>query len=389
MTIDMLGRTSTDDDSPVCSEADVESCTTLEIKTGECLVSMMEEGEIRQMGDDPWLLDTGATGHFTYDPRLLENYGECSRVLRCAGGNTFLIVGTGTLRLSLRSGKGVVCVTLMNVAHVPGLSHHLLSLRRIADAGNKYIGTRDGIRIVFSKSGDELFAPSCGQLDGLFGYRTDNSSEENVHAIIAPGARPTPSTAADINELHCSHGHMHENLLRTTAKQIKVKLQGQLVPCQGCSEAKGIRTPVKPFTYSRAAKPAERCFIDLSGPKFVKLTGGNEYMMIVRDGFSRFNRVFFLRTKDETATYFSKYLTEIAPRKVEVVRSNGGGEFSKGAFGAPCTTEKARQEFTTADSPQYNGVAERQIAIIGPCGKDLGSSQVPQRRFSARREFVG
>ena len=72
----MLGRTSTDDDSPVCSGADVEAYTTLEIKTGECLVPMMEEGEIRQMGDDLWLLDTGATGHFTHDSRSLENYTE-------------------------------------------------------------------------------------------------------------------------------------------------------------------------------------------------------------------------------------------------------------------------------------------------------------------------
>ena len=70
------------------------------------------------------------------------------KVLRCAGGNIFPIVGTGTNRISLRSGEEVVCVTLVNVAHVPGLSYHLLSLRRIADAGNKYIGTREDIRIV-------------------------------------------------------------------------------------------------------------------------------------------------------------------------------------------------------------------------------------------------
>ena len=162
MATDMLGRTSTDDGSLVCSEADVEAYTTLENKTGECLVSMMEEGGIRQMEDELWLLDTGATGHFAYDPRLVENYAECSRVLRCAGRDTFPIVGTGTLRLLLRSGEGLVCVTLMNVAHVPGLSHHRFSLRRIADAGENYIGTREGIRIVFAKSGDELFAPSCG-----------------------------------------------------------------------------------------------------------------------------------------------------------------------------------------------------------------------------------
>ena len=91
------------------------------------------------MGGDLGLLDTGTNGHITYDLRLLENSAECSTVLRCAGGNTFPIVGTGTLRLSLRSGEGVICVTLKNVAHVPGLSHHLLSLRYITDEGNKYI----------------------------------------------------------------------------------------------------------------------------------------------------------------------------------------------------------------------------------------------------------
>ena len=52
----------------MCPEVDVEVYTTLETKTSECLVSMVEEGGIRQMGDDLWLLDTGATGHFTYDP---------------------------------------------------------------------------------------------------------------------------------------------------------------------------------------------------------------------------------------------------------------------------------------------------------------------------------
>ena len=211
MAADILGRTSKND------KADVEAYTTLEIKTGECLVSMMKESGIRQMGDDLWLLDTGATGQFTHDRRLLESYAECSRVLCCAGGNTFPIVGTGTLRISLRFGEEVVCVTLMNVAHVSGLSHHLLSLRRVADAENKYIGTREGIQIIFAKYGDELFAPSCGQLNVFFGYRTDRSSEENVYAVIAPGARPTPPSAANINEFHCSHDHMHEDLCELTA----------------------------------------------------------------------------------------------------------------------------------------------------------------------------
>ena len=58
----------------------------------------------------------------------------------------------------------------------------------------------------------------------------------------------------------------------------------------------------------------------------------------------------------------------LAPRKVKVVRSDGSGEFLKGAFGALCITEKIRQDFTTADSPGCNDVAERQIAVIEAAG---------------------
>ena len=180
----------------------------------------------------------------------------------------------------------MVYVTLMDVAHVPGLSHHLLSLRHIADAGNKHIRTRKGIRIVFVKSGDELFAPSYGQLNCIFAYRTDTPNEEIVHAVNAPWGTPTRSTAADINDFHCSHGHMHEDLLCKTAKQTGVKLVGQLAPCQGCSEAKGIRNPVKPVTRTRrVVKAAERCFVDPAGPKSVQSPRRKGRMMILRDNY--------------------------------------------------------------------------------------------------------
>ena len=118
------------------------------------------------------------------------------------------------------------------------------------------------------------------------------SSEEKAHAVIASGATPTSSIAAGTNDFHCSYCHMQEDLLKRTAKQIIIKLQGQLAPCEGCSGAKGIRKPVKPVTQIRAVRPAERCFVDLVGPTSVQSSRGKEYMMIVRDGMSRFARVF-------------------------------------------------------------------------------------------------
>ena len=46
------------------------------------------------------------------------------------------------------------------------------------------------------------------------------------------------------------------------------------------------------------------------------------------------------------------------------VRSDGGGEFCGGKFGDLCRSRCIKQEFTTGDSPQINGVAERALGLI-------------------------
>ena len=45
-----------------------------------------------------------------------------------------------------------------------------------------------------------------------------------------------------------------------------------------------------------------------------------------------------------------------------------GGEFSKENFPTMCRDRNIRQEFTTADSPEFNGVAERRTAMVESAG---------------------
>ncbi|CAN0487726.1 unnamed protein product, partial [Discosporangium mesarthrocarpum] len=47
------------------------------------------------------------------------------------------------------------------------------------------------------------------------------------------------------------------------------------------------------------------------------------------------------------------------------VRSDEGGEFLDGGFGALCRDFRVRQEHTCADTPQLNGVVERGLGLIG------------------------
>ena len=115
---------------------------------------------------------------------------------------------------------------------------------------------------------------------------------------------PNFNMDVDTNDFHCSFGHAHEGLLRETAKQRNVNLTATLRECQGCSIAKGHAKQIATTTGTRAVKPGGRVFLDVCGGKSVQSIGGKKYILMIRDDFTSFNAVYFMRSKDEVSIYF-------------------------------------------------------------------------------------
>ena len=132
--------------------------------------------------------------------------------------------------------------------------------------------------------------------------------------------------------------------------------------------AKGIRISIPSKIYGRAAKRLFCVSVDLVGKKHVASMGGNKYPMIVGDDSSRHTWVYFVSHKHDTASAFEKFLADLrvvaTPSEIVIVRLDDGGDFIEGKFGKLCRERKRKQEFITADSPDYNGVAERGVAMI-------------------------
>ncbi|CAM9692668.1 unnamed protein product, partial [Sphacelaria rigidula] len=146
-----MGTADDSDSSSVCSVADGEAFTSLDTtingNLGEYALSVERAGDTQQGEGEPWIFDTGATQHFSHDSQMME-YRECKgRVLRCAGGSTYPIVGRGNVCLAFRSDGQDVILKLVDVDHVPGVRHHLLSLTRVQYMGHTYTGFRDGFRV--------------------------------------------------------------------------------------------------------------------------------------------------------------------------------------------------------------------------------------------------
>ena len=232
--------------------------------------------------------------------------------------------------------------------------------------GHTFEGRPTGVVVKLEPERSIVFLLS-GTLYSLYGYRVYCSSRKNACAVLAPGQLPK-KPAIDINNYHDAAGHSHEVLLRKTAEQQGIVLEGKLLECRGYSMAKGLRKGIKQSTHTRADKKHGRVFVDSSGHTVVESSGRKRYTVIVCDDFSRYTWVYFIRHKSDAAETFEPFLAETrangVPSKVVIVRSDGGGEFRGGKFGDLCRSRGIKQEFTTADSPQFNGVAERALGLI-------------------------
>ena len=211
-------------------------------ETGECRKVSGRKGEREsgwQVGDEAWLFDSGASTHMTPSADGMINYRECNLKLRIADGSTRAIEGYSDINFVFRSGNGLVQVTLTNVAHVPDLRHHLFSLPTLVKNGHTFEGRPTEV-VEKLKSERSIVFPLTGNLYSLYGYRVDCSTRGDACAVLAPGKLQN-KPVVNINDYHCAAGHSHKALLRKTAEQQGIVLEGKPRECKECSMAKCLR----------------------------------------------------------------------------------------------------------------------------------------------------
>lgn len=103
----------------------------------------------------------------------------------------------------------------------------------------------------------------------------------------------------------------------------------------------------------------------LPGPRPVASVGGNRYLMVVTDDYSRYTRVSFLNQKSDSAEASKTFLADLnyggITYAVQCVRSVIFGEFITGAFAKLCRDRGIRQQLILPDTPKLKGVAARAL----------------------------
>nr|GEX64508.1 hypothetical protein [Tanacetum cinerariifolium] len=96
--------------------------------------------------------------------------------------------------------------------------------------------------------------------------------------------------------------------------------------CVACKKGKQHRASCKTKPISSVDQPLFRLYKDLLGPTFVKSLNKKSYCLVITDDYSRFTRVFFLATKDETSPILKTFITGLENQLSLKVKQNGIAE---------------------------------------------------------------
>ena len=101
---------------------------------------------------------------------------------------------------------------------------------------------------------------------------------------------------------------------------------------------------------------------DVFGPISVPAIGGSTYFLTLKDDFSGYCTIHFLKQKSEVMSLFQNLVQRIKVEfghSVGTLRSENGGEYVGKAFEEWLLENGIRHETTVAYTPEQNGVAER------------------------------
>ena len=134
--------------------------------------------------------------------------------------------------------------------------------------------------------------------------------------------------------------------------------------------AEGLSARLNKTTECRSDKKMSRIFVDESGETPVASKGGKKYSIIFRHDATTMSWIYFMRKKSQSPDALDQFLAdtrEYGPPKI--TRTDNAPQLKVGKFDEICRKLHIKREFTSANMPQLNGVAERGLTLIEKVAK--------------------
>ncbi|KAH9662850.1 hypothetical protein KPL70_019489 [Citrus sinensis] len=287
-----------------------------------------------------WILDIGATYHLCPIKEWFTDFRNLeSGVVMMWNNQHCRTMGIGTIWLKMFDG---MVKELKEIRFVTEIKKNLIYVGALEAKGYK-VTIEDGTMKFTHGAMVILQGVRRHNLYYLKGGTTDEANVVEAHS--------------DTTMLwHVRLGHAREKSLQTLMRHglLKGTKTCKLNFCEHCVVGK--KTRVKFGTANHDTREIlEYVHSDVWGPTKTASIGGSHYFVIFIDDFSRRVWVYTMRANDEVLEIFVKWkkLVETQTgRKIKVLRSDNGGEYTSNLFLQVCQNEGIKRHFT-AETVSY------------------------------------
>lgn len=324
--------------------------------------------------EELWILDSGASAHMSYNLNYFNNFCESvhNEVIRLGNNLELPIKGRGNINIQrLINGKWLGG-EINDVLYVPDLKKNLLSEGVMASKGMKIIKMKNQADIYNCE--DELIGTAVRSTNNLYHmlFKTASSPEANI------------SLKNNLKVWHQRTGHINLKALcelsnRGLIEKLDISEKDEFF-CEGCQYGKQHRFPFNQKEY-KATKPAELIYSDICGPMSVQSVGGANYFILMKDDFSGFRTVNFLKHKSDALEAFQNFVQMCENKfghQVKALRVDNGTEYINLCFNDFLHKKGIQLETTAPYTPQQNGRSERDMRTIVESARSMiYSKEVP------------
>jgi hypothetical protein len=243
-----------------------------------------------------WLLDSGASVHFTNrksDFISYQPYLQSDRQPVRTAAHMIFVEGSGTVLLWHYVNKTLVTTRVHPVLYIPSMSICLLSMGEFLQQGMCVLGNLLHITLLHQK----LFVQCKPLIPGHTLYWLDAASTSVEAQFIE-----TPYIyKVDYDLMHCRLGHPSKEVLRHAKDHTKGFPDGIKIPntssdvCPGCAQGK-MPAALHPPSITRATTPFKRIHSDLKSfplPSYAKY----KYFIVFLDDYTLYAWITLLHNK--------------------------------------------------------------------------------------------
>ena len=321
-----------------------------------------------------WILDSGASLHFTHDLNDFIEYHPLKDEdqLTIATANSITRTkGIGVVQIVYKDEFGhKETVRISPVYHIPDLTARLLSLGQFLQHGMTVGG--DSARLTIYKHPGQVFMNFCPRrpFDSIYvvwDWLETSVAPDRLHRDVIPATEDI-----DYDVLHRRFGHPSKQVLRNLPRSVEnlppnINIPSKdTSPCPGCAKGKMPAAP-HPLRFERAKSSLELIHSDVMEYPVISYHK-YKWAIVFVDDFSGFGWSVNLRTKDAALTATKHFITMIEKQYPNLPTkrwmSDSGGEYTSTAFQKLLKDKGIIHIRSAPYTHQQNGRAERFIRTM-------------------------